>query len=69
MEAGLKGLLVCKKKVRWFNMEEEEMNTSLKVTDRFDWGSSTIFCKLAATVIIQTEKVMRSLVNPLSTIF
>lgn len=55
-------------KVRWFN-KKKGMNTSLKVTERFDWGSSTIFCKLAATVIIQTEKVMRNSVNTLSTLF
>ena len=56
--------LVCRGcwyvKVRQFN-KKEGMNTSLKVTDRFDWGSSTIFCKLAATIIIKT---MRSYVNP-----
>lgn len=59
--------LVCRGcwcvKVRQFN-KKEGMNTSLKVTDRFDWGSSTIFCKLAATIIIKTEKVIRNYVNP-----
>lgn len=32
------------------------INTSLKVTDLFAWGSSTIFCKLAATEITHTHK-------------
>lgn len=30
--------------------EPSTPDASLKVTDRFDWGSSTIFCKLAATI-------------------